>query len=452
VNRLPNVVSLEMPRAGREVVSVPGSSDAERSRLSWTLLIGFTALLCAGPLAFGAVEDWSIFGLEAGIALLLGLWALTQASGDRIAVLRSPVFWPATAFALLVAAQLAFHASVYPYATKYELLEYLAYTGALFLAVQCLHRERLRIFALTMTVFGFLIAVEAIAQEFSADGKLYWLRTPSHGGWVFGPYVNHNHYAGLMEMLIPFAIVLSMPAMLRQGWRLMAIFAAIIMIASLYLARSRGGIAGFVVELALLAFYLGPKLRLKQRGLWLLGTVLVLATALVLWLGADLMLARVLSTRGDVELDLVTGRLRILHDSWPMFLQKPLLGWGLGCFPISFPPFKTFYTDKFVNQAHNEYLQVLIETGLVGFGIMLWALVALFRRARALWRREFDRYSALRVAALAGLAALLVHNLVDFNLHIPANAALFFTLCGIVTGSSQTKVLPLSPKPNPFVP
>ena len=441
MNRAPNVVSLDAQRI-REPLTLDGSASSAPSSL---LLFGLCVLLCYGPLAFGAVEDWAVFGLEAGVCLLVFAWTATQVFADRPIVRRSPLFWPALAFACLVAAQLVFHTTIYPYETKYELLEYLAYAGVLFLAVQILHREALRTFAEVMTGFGFLVAVLAIAQDLSSGGKLYWVRTPSHGGWIFGPYVNHNHYAGLMEMLIPFALMLVVPGMLRGGGhRMLAGFAAVMMIASLFLSRSRGGMAGFAVEIILLALYLAPKVRLERRGLWSLGVALVLAAAMVVWLGLDAVIARTLMTGRDVRADIDVGRLRIVHDSLPMFRQRPWLGWGLGNFPLGFPAFRTFTADVFVNAAHDEYLQVLIETGLFGFGVMLWGLAALARRGLELWQREFDRFTALRMAALAGVVGLLVHNLVDFNLHIPANAALFFALCGIVTSSSRTNVVPLS--------
>ena len=441
MNRAPNVVSLDAQRI-REPLTLDGSA----SFVPWTsslLLAGLCVLLCYGPLAFGAVEDWAVFGLEAGVCVLLFAWTATQTFADRPIVRRSSLYWPALAFAGVVVLQLLFRTTIYPYETKYELLEYVAYAGVLFLAVQVLHREALRTFAHVMTAFGFLIAVFAILQDFSSEGKLYWVRTPRQGGWIFGPYVNHNHYAGLMEMLIPFALVLALPGMLRGGHRMLAGFAAVMMIASLFLSRSRGGVTGFAVEVLVLALYLAPKVRLERRGLWSLGLALMLAGVLVVWLGLDAIIARALVTGHDVRSELDVGRWRIVRDSLPMFRQKPWLGWGLGNFALAYPAFRTFTTDYFVNQAHNEYLQVLIETGMFGFGVMLWGLVALARRGLELWQREFDRFTALRMAALAGIVGLLVHNLVDFNLHIPANAALFFALCGIVTSSSRTNVVPL---------
>jgi putative inorganic carbon (hco3(-)) transporter len=109
-----------------------------------------------------------------------------------------------------------------------------------------------------------------------------------------------------------------------------------------------------------------------------------------------------------------------------------MLGWGLGTFPTVYPSYRSFYTNLFVNEAHNDYAQLLVETGLVGFGLMLWFLVRLYRSVSPTSRRwEFKWDGAVSLAALLGCTGLLLHSLVDFNLQIPANAALFYVLCGL---------------------
>jgi O-antigen ligase len=113
-----------------------------------------------------------------------------------------------------------------------------------------------------------------------------------------------------------------------------------------------------------------------------------------------------------------------------MFQRKPVLGWGLGVFPTVYPKYRTFYTNVFVNQAHNDYLQLLIETGAIGFAIMLWFLItAYYRASKKLENWTHDPNGALALAAMLGITGLAVHSLVDFNLQIPANAALFYVLC-----------------------
>jgi O-antigen ligase len=119
-----------------------------------------------------------------------------------------------------------------------------------------------------------------------------------------------------------------------------------------------------------------------------------------------------------------------------MLIKRPLLGWGLGAFPIVYPEFRSFYTTFFVNEAHNDYLQLLVETGLAGFSIAIWFLVLVFRQALSKltnWTETAN--GALTVAALLGCVGILVHSFLDFNLQVPANAALFYVLCAIAAAA-----------------
>jgi O-antigen ligase len=131
--------------------------------------------------------------------------------------------------------------------------------------------------------------------------------------------------------------------------------------------------------------------------------------------------------------DLSPGiRLDITKDSLRMFSHRPVWGWGLGTFPTVYPSYRSFYTNLFVNEAHNDYAQLLVETGLLGFGLMLWFLVRLYRYGLPTSRRwEFQWDGAVSLSALLGCTGILLHSFVDFNLQVPANAALFYALCGL---------------------
>jgi len=85
-----------------------------------------------------------------------------------------------------------------------------------------------------------------------------------------------------------------------------------------------------------------------------------------------------------------------------------------------------------VNEAHNDYLQLLSEMGLLGLGTMIWFLTILFRRIPHKIRQWPSNVSgAATVACTLGISGILVHSLIDFNLQIPANAALFYVFCTI---------------------
>jgi O-antigen ligase len=186
----------------------------------------------------------------------------------------------------------------------------------------------------------------------------------------------------------------------------------------------------FAVEMAVLAVWLRPHQR-NWRQHAILGGFLVVVIGLLVWIGGNEMTRRLASIHSETRQELSGGvRLTIARDSLRMWKQRPLLGWGLGTFPEVYPQFRSFYTSFFVNQAHNDYAQLLTETGLAGFAIALWFLVLVFRRARVKlenWPETAN--GVLTLAALLGCVGILVHSFLDFNLQIPANAALFYVLC-----------------------
>lgn len=119
-----------------------------------------------------------------------------------------------------------------------------------------------------------------------------------------------------------------------------------------------------------------------------------------------------------------------------MFAAHPFLGSGLGTFATAFPRYRVFYDGFFVNYAHDDYLELLLETGLAGFGVAVWFLVVLYRQAfRNIRSARLSQPTVISAAALVGCTGMLLHNFVDFNLHIPANAALFYVLCAIATAA-----------------
>jgi O-antigen ligase len=122
-----------------------------------------------------------------------------------------------------------------------------------------------------------------------------------------------------------------------------------------------------------------------------------------------------------------------------MFAAHPFLGSGLGTFPTSFPHYRVFYDGFVINHAHDDYLELLLDTGLAGFAIAAWFAVVLYREGlRSLRAVKYSQPAMVGIAALAGCTGLLTHGLTDFNLHIPANAALFYVLCAAATTATAT--------------
>ncbi len=398
------------------------------------LLMAGCAVLLLAPLAFGAVQPWSIFALET-CALLLGtVWAYRQWLNREINLVDNPLYRPMAAFFALALVQWAVGITAYRHVTYSHLLLYAAYGMLAFVVTQTLRRSsQFELMAKLFSGYGAVVASFALLQGMAPNGKLYWIWTLEQGGSIYGPYVNRNHYAGLMEMLMPFPLVLAASRFTEGNRKIVVAGIAALMAASIFLSGSRGGMVAFVVQMVLL----GVLLIRKQEGGWkqplLLGGFLAVVIVFLVWMGGNELTRRLASIHSEAREELSGGtRLTIDGDCLRMALKRPILGWGLGTFPIVYPEFRSFYTTFFVNEAHNDYLQLLVETGLAGFGIAIWFLVLVFQRSAAKLKNWTDTAAgALTVSCLLGIVGIMVHSFLDFNLQIPANAALFYVLCAL---------------------
>jgi O-antigen ligase len=401
------------------------------------LLMSATGVLLLGPLAFGAVEPWSIFGLESSALFVFAVWAYRQWGSRELNVVDHVLYRPMAAFFVLVLAQWVMGTTAYRLVTYTHLLLYAAYGMLAFVVTQTLRRaSQFELLAKVLTAYGLVVACFAILQGMAPNGKLYWIMTSAQGGSIYGPYVNHNHYAGLMEMLVPFPLVLAATQFTNGHRKIIVAGIAALMAASIFLSGSRGGMIAFLAQMVVLSMLLVRKRDASWRQPLMLGMFLALVIIFLVWMGGNQLTQRLTSIHSETREEINGGvRLSIDRDCLRMFIKRPVLGWGLGTFPIVYPEFRSFYTNFFVNQAHNDYLQLLVETGLVGFSVGAWFIVLVFRQATSKFKNWTETATgALAVSALLGCVGILVHSLLDFNLQIPANAALFFVLCAIAAG------------------
>jgi O-antigen ligase len=387
--------------------------------------VSICCLLAFAVLAFGTVEEWSQAILEVGAAFLFFLWAVQQYRQKTEQLVLPPELFPFCAFALVVVFQLIFHLTASRYYTRSELQLLITYVVLLFLVSQAfVRRSHWRGFVWFVMTLGFFVSILAILQHLTFNGKLYWFREMRFGGLPFGPYVNRNHFAGFAEMVIPVGLVpLVLGKVRRERIFLVALF-AMGPIVALLLSASRGGIVSFAVQMLLL-FVLLLIRRIRSRFVIAGGVVVLGAVMFVSWIGVHQVLALFASIQ---TLEVSAGkRAAMRQDTWRLFLDHPLLGTGLGTFETVFPPYDSVYDGKIANHAHNDYLEALAETGIAGGLCCLWFLwVVLLQALKGMAQLGETFGSALNLAGLVACSGILVHSLVDFNLHIPANALLFF--------------------------
>jgi O-antigen ligase len=199
---------------------------------------------------------------------------------------------------------------------------------------------------------------------------------------------------------------------------------ALVVLVGLLASRSRGGLMAGVVSLAVLP------LAVRRGRLLLAGLACLVVLGGVAWVDLEATRAAHLA-RG-----LRRSRLDLWADALPMFRDHPVLGSGFNAFGTAYLRYQTIWKSDWFGEAHNEYLQLLLDTGVAGAAIGAGLLVLLFRRALPAARRGY-----LDAGILGGLAAGCAHNLVDFNWQIPANAATFAALAGLAMRRGTERAL-----------
>ena len=160
----------------------------------------------------------------------------------------------------------------------------------------------------------------------------------------------------------------------------------------------------------------------------LLITVAIVAG--VFWVGADSGLAeRLADSRGDPG---PASRSAIWSGTWTMIRAHPVLGVGLGAFETVYPIYGRGDGTSLIQFAHNDYLQALADGGIVAGALAVWFIIVTFRGFVRGVRLRDPLLRALALGAGAGIFAILVHSLFDFNLQLPSNALLFLVLTAVV--------------------
>jgi O-antigen ligase len=403
--------------------------------------IGIPLLIAFAVLAHGAVEPWSETILEVGAGFLLVIWAVESAIRGKLDLRWNALIVPMAGLLVLALGQWAGGLTVYAYSTKLEILRLTAALILLFLTIQAFRTPtEWRRFVWFLMILAFGVSLFGIVQYFTWNGKLYWLRTLHGGGEPFGPFVNRNDFAGFVELILPLGLALLLLDGEHRERRLLVTLFVVFPAAALVLCASRAGIVVFSVELVLLGVLVWIYGRRSQRWL-LLGVAGVIAT-LAAWLGIGHSFARFSGPTGT-EVSLAQ-RLSMSRDAWHIFLAHPIIGTGMGTLEVAFPRYQTHYIGLIVNHAHDDYVELLSDGGVLGGAFGFLFLFVLYRKGlKNLKRARSPMTRSLYAGGLVACTGLLLHESVDFNLHIPSNAVIF-----VVIAIMATSLLP-EPIPNP---
>ena len=416
-------------------------------------------------LAFGGVQAWALAFFQMGAGLVAILWAVDAWRTRRLRLSRNLLQLPLVGLFLVGLVQLlplggageavggltnapARTLSLDPYATRFVLLQ----LGALIIyfcaaLVYVDSPARLRLLVRVITVFGFLLALFGMFQFFTNPLQIYWFRQPRFAA-PFGPFINRHHFAAYMELTLALPLGLLVSGAIAVERRLLYIFAVVIMSAALVLTTSRGGILSLGAEVLFIAAIAGL-VRRKSKGesdeseaaqsrvraaLVRVGIGFALVVALLtgaVWLGGEESLARLFGTVSAD--DPTSGRVQFWQGTWGVIKQYPLLGAGLGAFSVAYTRHDVLNGATRLEQAHNDYLQILSDAGIVGGALGLFFIVMLFRYGFSRFNSTDKFRRGVAAGALAGCFAVLVHSFFEFSLHMTSNALLFLMLAALAT-------------------
>jgi len=354
--------------------------------------------------------------------------------------------------------------SVDPYATRTELFKIISYLGVFLLIINYVDSKRKLMRMSAVIVFsGIVVALLGVAQKVAEAPKIYWFWEPifKNDASFFGPFVNPNHFAGYIEMIVPLSIGLfiakwkHMAKKQLRGIReflikmseeevcklILLSFFIILMAGALFLSSSRGGIISF---LGSMVFLLAMMIRKEKggRNITILVVFLMSILSFLIWMGISPLIEEFSSIQ-DLSKDYdIQYRFQNWKDILGIIKDFPLFGAGLETFSAIFPKYKTIWLQYHYLYLENDYLQLLCEMGLLGFGIFLWFMLSLFRKIGSDYSRpDIGGRSGVQYISFYGcltaIVAIMIHSFWDFNMHIPSNAQLLSMLIGLTIAGAR---------------
>ena len=435
---------------------------------------GIALLLIFTPLAIGTVQQWSIAVMETVAFLIFGAWLLKAALEKTAVISRIMLLFLILPLILVTIAQIVplpeqlltvispstvrtykefmnstesrwLTISLYPNATREELVKLLSYSALFFVIINHYRTvEQIKGIVRLVAYMGCFMVIFAVIQKMTWNGSLYWFYPLRNGLNPTGPYINRNHFAGYMEMAIPLALGLlvyksakiqtlsHLPLAKRIAHLLdrkelppltFLSLGILIMSAGVFFSMSRGGITGFMVSVLFFTAMIRTR-RILRKKAWPLTL-----------LGITLFFAVIMATRSQIEgrfEEANIHRIDVWKDTVPIVRDFPVFGTGLGTFNNIYPRYQTKYPQLLFDHAHNDYIEILTDTGFVGFIIVAGIVITFFSTVIRRWRIRHNTFAqCIGIGGISSCVAIAVHSFTDFNLHIPANALLLTVIAAI---------------------
>ena len=337
-----------------------------------------------------------------------------------------------------------------------EFFRYSTYVMFYVLTVQLLRKKgTLQSTVLTIAVFGGLLAFSSILQFYLTENMALWFRSTPSNAIAMGPYVNRNHYAGLMELIFPVVLgvflfyrprigntsvvkgIVEIFSQEKANIHILIGASALLIIISIFVSLSRGAMISTCFSLIIFMLFLLKQKISKGNTILMLG-VIILAALSIGWFGWDQIIERFAKLKNAQGI-IYEFRVEFWKDSQDIFKQYPITGSGIGTFPHVYPLHRSFTQPFFLSHAHNDYLELLVEGGMIGFLFAASFLLTLFYKTYKVFSKRRDAFSIyLYIGCITAMVSILFHSFTDFNMHIGANGLWFFFIAGIAVSAANT--------------
>ena len=402
------------------------------------------AILVFGPLAMGAVNAWAFLVVQGLAITAMFLWALRWWVSPNPKLLWPPVCWAVLAFTVYATGR--YLTADIEYVARLETIQLLIFAFLFFAIVNNLYRQEFRQ-TISFTLIFLATGISAYAvYQFLTHSNQVWNFISPYQGRASGTYISPNHLAGFLEMLLPLAVAYSLVGRVKPLVRVLLIYATVVMMAGMAVTFSRGGWVAVTVGLLALLGILACHRNHRLPALLLL---------IIFVAGGTFFTTKYLATTfGYIHRMEKTGVVKQLdwdvrRDMWGAAVRmwQDHYWWGVGPahYDYRFREYRPESLQMRPDRVHNDYLNLLVDWGAAGGVIILAGMVIFVAGLGKTWNcirpkeNDFGRGTSNRLAFLlgasAGLLALAAHSLVDFNLHIPANAILGVTLLALLSSN-----------------
>jgi O-antigen ligase len=422
------------------------------------LEFGLFAAILISICGFGGTEPIS-WGICEALIFLLGLILLLARQNQTHIQCDVPLFLAAAVLIAWISIQLvASHCGKIGFdihAIQHQALALASCAVAFVVTLQVAgDRQSRRRLALLLVGVGIFEALYGLAQYLAGWQYIWNVPRRFYQGSATGTYINHNHFAGLLEMILPFSLCLALyhwqsarRRYSRGAFRLLMehfgdpeilksilfLLSALLLLTALIFSFSRMGLISMLVSLALIVFALLKRQHENRFPAASIVVLLVLGIVAAAWIGVGPVVEHFEQLPQNEPLAASNeGRLALWKDATKLVRAHPLSGVGLGSFEYAFTEVQSVQLRYVADHAHNDYLEFAAELGIPAAACLCCIFAMLLTRAwHANARARSKLTRSLALGALAGASALLVHALADFNFYIPANALTFSVILAI---------------------